>query len=215
MNLGEMQAAISDEINQGSRLDTYIPTYLRMAARMIERNYSFLYMDRFTELQVDVDASNPRFIAWPLEEGQSLLKSIGFLRYAANGKWNFLKPTDANLIKAEESQDSPSYYWLTGSPDGQGYIVLDQPGTTDLTLEFMYKSYTKWPTASTATSWLLNNAEDVLLAQSLILMSGLADEPGWVSKYRPMWEMGIKTIMDADEELKNSGDPQGYRTIMP
>ena len=213
---------LSEEINQGTRLDTYLPRYVRRAVRQLERNYSLLYMERFSGVDLDVDAANARFLPWPSE----LTKKINFVRYAASTDgtvttaqnsnargWVYLQRCDPINVTSIETA-SPQAYWLTGGEDGLGYLVLDQVGTTDITFEIHWVQYTDWDSLlTTATHWLLNNAEDVLIAQTLQLLAGLADEPDWIPKYTKMRDEGIRTLLMADEEFRSSGEATGFAMV--
>ena len=65
MTLSELHAEVSRAIARGTAYDTRIPAYTRMAARYIERNYTFQYMNIFATFNVDADATEPRLITLP------------------------------------------------------------------------------------------------------------------------------------------------------
>jgi len=213
--LSEFTAMVSGEANQGTRLDSYIPNAIRRAAKLIERNYSFLYMERFLELDLDVSVANPRFVPFP----GTATKKINFVRYeqsfpsTTTRKYKFLSPVDPINIGTIEEGESPSAYWITGDESGTRFLVLDQVGTENLTLEVHSVEYSTWPTADTATHWLLDNAEDAMLGKSMQLLAPYANEPDWMQFYNPMWEEGIRTLTMADEEARYAGTADGFKMV--
>lgn len=212
--LAEFKAIVSAEANQGTRLDSYIPTVIKRAAKFIERNYNFLYMERFEELTLDLSAASPRFVPWPGDQ----TKKINFVRYGetVSGsdqiRYVFLHHVDPIDILSVKS-GSPQGYWQTGDETGARFLVLDQIGTEDLTLEVHSVAYSTWPTADTAEHWLINHAEDVLLAQTMRMLSTYANEPDWFSAYKTMWTEGIRTLTIADEDARNSGTADGFKMV--
>lgn len=213
--LSEFTAMVSGEANQGTRLDSYIPNTIRRAARLIERNTDFLYMERFLELDLDVSVANPRFLPFP----GVLTKKINFVRYeqsfpsTTTRKYKYLASVDPINITTIEEGESPSAYWISGDETGTRYLILDQVGTENMTLEVHSVEFSTWPTQSTATHWLFDNAEDALLAKSMQLLAPYANEPDWVSFYNPMWEEGIRTLTMSDEGARHAGTADGFKMV--
>lgn len=213
--LSEFHTMVGDEINKGTRYDSVISRFVRRAGRFIERNYNFLYMERFAELDLDLSAANPRFIAFP----SLLTKKINFVRYPTviggsdNQGYIYLQKVDPIDVTAIEPESNPRGYWQTGDETGSNFLVLDQIGTDELTFEVHYIDFSIWPTASTATHWLIDNAEDVLLAQTMRMMAPYANEPDWILAYKSMWEEGIRTLTMVDEEARNAGIADGYKMV--
>ena len=219
MTLAEFHTQISEEINQGTRLDYLIPNYVRRAARLIEQDYTALYMERFAQMALDVSVDNPRFLSWPEENGLPNIKALDFIRYttATNSTdsldYVYLVMVEPTQIKSIET-NVPQGYWLTGSPDGSGYIVLDQVPDENMTLEAKWKAYTQWPTSDySSTPYLVRNSEMLLLAQTMLLMAPIAEEPDWLTRYAEIWKMSKNSHINADVELRNSGVAAGYVTI--
>jgi hypothetical protein len=219
MTLADFHTNISSIINQGTRLDAFIPMVVRQAARTIEQDYSYLYMDRFVEIVLDVSLSNPRFLTWPVQDGANNMKRIQFIRYLGSGgsddEYTYLTKIDPEQV-TEVTSDEPLGYWLTGTPDGSGYIVLDQVGDTDITFELMYTSFTNWPTTtagySSTTPWLVQNAELLLTAQTMLLFAPIAEEPDWLKTWQIPFQIAKTGLLNHDHELRYSGSPNGFVT---
>jgi hypothetical protein len=207
MDLASFHQLISDEANQGDRLDSAIPTYVRRGARYIERNYNFLYMERFTQISVDVSVSQPRFVSWP----SALIKKFDFIRFysAEDEEYRFLLPVDPKDVRTIET-DFPSGYWLSGSDDGVGYLVLDQVPDENFDLETKTVRFTDWPTSTTATPYLINHGEAALVAATMMQMSAYAGEPDWMAQYQPILLAESKAMIDADVDARNAGDSAGF-----
>ena len=211
--LSEFTSLVKAEANQGTRLDTVIPGAIRRAARFIETNYSFLYMERFQQATLDVSAENPRFLPFP---GEST-KKINFVRYAQTfgsvSEYVYLKPIDPIDNTLIVNTSNPTAYWLTGDETGARFMVLNRTGTENLDLEIHSVEYSTWPESDTATHWLLNNAEDALLAKTMQRLARYAEEPDWLQVYKEPWEEAIRVTLMADEEARYSGPADGYKMV--
>lgn len=196
MILSAFHTAISRECNKGARLDDVIPDYTRRAARFIERQHSLKYMERFVTFTVLAAAAEPRAVAFP----NTRVKAINFLRYLnSDSEFNYLGQVDPQTVVANESA-VPTGYWM----DGLDYLWFDNTPQENIAMEFSFIEYTAWPTDTTKEPWLLANAEEVMIAQTMMLMSGVAREPGWMELYKEMKAEGLQTLFVADEEMKAS-----------
>lgn len=213
--LAEFHSMVGDEVNKGTRYDSVIPRFTRRAARFIERNYNFLYMERFAELDLDLSSPNPRFVAFPSEE----TKKVNFVRYprviggSNQQEYVYLSKVDPIDVVSIEPETRPRGYWQTGDATGANFLVLDQVGTDELTFEVHYIEFSTWSTDTGSTHWLLNNAEDVMIAQTMRMMAPYANEPDWIMAYKAMWEEGIRTLTMVDEEARNAGTADGYKMV--
>lgn len=210
MNLGEFHDEVSATIARGTAMDAHIPGYTRRAARWLERNYTFAYMKQFLELVIDLDvASTPRYI----ELGPGAPKSIPMFRWVNDdGGFTYLKKIDPWEVTAYSTEEGliPSGYWL----DGIKRIVLAHTPTTNLNGEISLVRYTPWPSQETFTHWLLDNAEDVLLAQTLFMMAPRLRAPNMRQEYQAMRDEGLNTLLRAEDEFQYQGDSgsMGYLT---
>lgn len=212
----EILAIIDGEVNQGTRLTSALPTYLRRAFIFMERNYNFLHMERFAEIQLDLSAENPRFLAFPSNRA----KSVKFIRYrqanpTGSDQYNliYLNSVDPITINTIEPASKPSAYWLTGSEEGQVYAVLDQVGTENIDFETHYLEFSTFPATATAEHWLFTYAEDALVAKTMQMLAPYANEPDWIEAYQQQWDEGIRTLTLADEEARHSGPADGFKMV--
>lgn len=162
-DLAEMTSIISAELRRGTSLDSLIPTRIRMAGRRIERAFDLEYMRKYKDDQV-VTQSDPGF-SWPTG-----FKHETFVRYTLEtGEYQYLvrvHPEDVTQVLDSPTEEI-SAYW---SDDIAG-VLFDNLAPRDLTVEFGYFAYTDpWPTEG--AHWLFSNAEDLILAETMLLFSG-------------------------------------------
>lgn len=198
MNLGEFHTEVESCLARGSSLTAVVPGYVRRAARWLERNYTFQYMKQFLDLYIDLDvASTPRYI----ELGIGAPKKISFLRWRlSTGEYQNLERVEPEDLTALTT-GTPDGFWL----DGIRRLVLNKTPDENLTGELRIDRYTPWPTQLTFQHWLLDQAEDVLLAQTLVLMAPRLRDPRMVQTYEKMRDEGLKTLLLAEDELQYGG----------
>jgi hypothetical protein len=197
MTLTEFTAMIKDEANKGDRLDLAIPTRVEMAVRRGERRYTLKYMEKYTDALVLLADSNT--LAFPVDATVASVKSVNFMRYldtqcSDNVYLPMVDPTAVYM----DAGGNPEAYWLSGVET----IYFDNTPTEDLDLEFSYNGYSVWPPAGDE-HWLLTNASDWLLGETMKLLSTKAKEPSWLDKYNPMLKEAEADLFRADNELRN------------
>lgn len=191
MTLVEFTAMVKDEANKGDRLDAAIPTRISMAVQRLERRYTMKYMERFTTITIPSGDSSYTLLA--------AVKSIEFLRYYSDGLGDFVKlpqvdPTDV----LGDSQRNPEGFWI----DGVTTLRFDNTVQEDLDLQFCRTEYSSLPLDD--ASWILANATDCLLAETMIVLSTRAREPSWKDKYGDMLQTSMADLFRADNELRNT-----------
>jgi hypothetical protein len=196
MLLGEFHNEISSIIGRGSQYNTAIPAWTRRACRWLERNYTLQYMKQFVSVTIDLAvASTPRYI----ELGSAPLKSIKMFRWIVNEEYFNLKMIDPeDLDRLEVGQ--PRQYWL----DGVRRIVLDKTPDENLEGELQLIRYSSWPTELTAGHYLLDAAEDVLMAQTLIMAAPVLRDPKLISTWTQVRDEGLNTLTRSDDELQHA-----------
>lgn len=188
MNLGEFHTVVQTEANKGTTLSGVIPSRVRMAARWLERNYTLKYMEQYKKASLaDGCVRLPN----------TVIKTINFIRYYKDSKWHYIKQIDPRQERTRETA-FPTGFWI----DGVEAIRFDAWPDEQLEVFIGVAEYTIWPTELTATHWLLDNAEDALLAKTMMLLAPHARESRWLELYRDMMEGGIRTLLLADEELR-------------
>lgn len=175
-------------------MDALIPGYVRRAALWMERNYSFQYMHQFYLLNIDLEvATTPRYVEW----GPGVPKSILLFRWVnEDGEYTNLKRIDPRAQNALVS-GTPSAYWL----DGIRRIVLATTPDENLNGELQLVKYTPWPAEETFTHWLIDRAEDVLLAQTLMLMATRLRDDRLIATWKATRDEGLDTLIRAEEEI--------------
>lgn len=199
MILSELHTEISRAIARGTAYDGRIPAYARMAARYIERNYTFQYMNILATFEIDKDAVEPRLITLPTRMKKDTLVRL----VLDDGSYQNLQKIDPQQQHLLETVDPPTGYFLSGDDR----IWLAQIPQEDYDAEIFYTRYTTWPTALDGTNWLLTNAEDVLIAQSMVFLAPLLRDPDALGLWKGMLDMAMKSLLDADLELEFSNKP--------
>jgi hypothetical protein len=198
MDLQTLHSEISKAIARGTAYDARIPAYAKMAARYIERNYTFQYMNIFATFEVDADAVEPRLITLPAR-----MKKDIFVRLVLDeGEYQPLQKIDPQQQHTLVTE-VPTGYFLSGDDR----IWLAQTPEEDYDGEIFYTRFTTWPTAPDATNWLLNYADDVLIAQTMVFMAPLLRDPDAGALWGAMNQMAMKSLLDADFELEFSNKP--------
>lgn len=204
ITLGQFHSLVSAELRRGTVHDAVIPDYVRRAARWMERNHTFQYMRRFQSLTIDADATEPRAITLPCSS--TLFKGITFFRLVPDdGDYIYLTKIDPRSVSTPEPDDdgTPKAYWL----DGLDYIWLDRAPEEDYNAEMYSVQYTDWPTdTSVSTLWLLNSAEDVMIAQTILQMGPLLRDDQSMGRWKAIRDEALRTLLLAEEEVMFSNE---------
>ena len=197
MDLDAFKALVLQDINKPSTSATRIASAVAQAGQFIERNYSLQYMNRFVSFSFDTASSEPRSITLP-----SRPKSIEFVRIVKDdGTFHYVKRVDPRDVSGVKT-DIPDGYWM----DGFDYLWFDNTPGEDYPAEMGYAQKTDWSgMVGSATHWLFDNAEDVLLSRSILMLSPFLRQPKLMQLYKPMWDEGIRTLLLEDEETKYVG----------
>ena len=206
MTLATFYARIADIINYDVEADNEIPNAVRDAARYIEQNYTFKYMERFVCFTLD---AGDRLIDMP-DKASFQSKSFIFIRIQQDdGSFDYLEkidPRDVDLIQTAQ----PKHYWL----DGMDHIVFDNIADQDYQVEMSYNRYTLWPTVTTENPALLQQFEAYLLATSIINLAPFVDDSDLLQAYGLLQQQHQRTALLADEEMRrvNEEPEMGFGT---
>lgn len=198
MILSEFHTLVSEAIGRSTAYDNQIPGYVRRAARMLERNYNLQYMNVYSTFEIDAEAEEPRLIQMPASMKRDRLIRI----VQSDGTYNDLRKIDPHDIKVLRTE-LPSAYWLSGDDK----IWLAQAPAEDYSAEIYWTRYTTWPTDPGGEAWLLDNADDVLLAETMVLMAPHLKDPDLISLWQGNLQLCVKTLVDADFILEDSNKP--------
>lgn len=195
--LGSVHASVSRWLRRGNVFDADIPDLVRMAARSIERNYTLKYMERYVSFVISSLGTEPRAINLPSKR----IKKIQSIRLPLeNGKFFSLRLIDPRELHSNRT-GMPEGYWL----DGMDYIWFDNLPDKDYPAEMVYDEYTAWPTALDATNWLIENADDLLVAHTLTHFKVLARlPPDARQEINEMVVRAMNELVRADEELRGA-----------
>ncbi len=167
-----------------------------MAARWLERNYSFKFMDRLCLTTLIKEDSEVSYNA------DELVKSISFFKIALandDGDFRYLKKGDPHDFNLPDATGSPKWYWLE---EGTGRIIVDPTPDKDYEATLMLRVFTDWPTDLTKENFWLTHADDVLLARTLEQLGPIVRSALLIQTYKPLREEGIRTLLLTDEENK-------------
>lgn len=196
MNLGEFHEMISQNIRRGDAVDAFIPGFVRKGARWIERNHTLQYMRKFATVLIDPEDEDARYIS--LLDTQ--IKSVEMLRWIGDdGSYAYATLRDPRDY-SELVEGTPEGYWL----DGVSRIVLNTTPDEEITGELMVTRYTSWPTATSATHWLIDNAEDILEAQAMINFGKHARDAELMAFWKSIRDEAIMGLYAAEREFQDS-----------
>ena len=194
--LGVFHTMVSEACNKGTSLDSMIDDYTRMAARWIERNFNHKYMERCVSFTIDYTVAQPRGI--PLAGlGFKAMKSLQIADPTSTATGLLLRtiPKVHRLDITEIDEGFAEGYWM----DGYDYLWLDKTPLENYTAYMTYWQYTTWPTLTTSEPWLLANAEDLMLAQTMLMLAPAARESEWATAWRPIRDEALRTLSLAED----------------
>jgi len=195
--LSDFYALISAEVNKGTRFDATIPQKVKQAVQFFERNYSFAYMEASLEYTISATANPARRADLP-----SRFKLPIWHRYKKDdGSLIYLSQVSGEDVSKHEDK-APTGYWI----EGRSYIWFDNQTDEDLSAEFYhyaFSDYTSWSPA-TENLWLIDNAEALVIAQTMVYLAPTARESGWIEAYGGMVQTELNTTIRLDEDLRSA-----------
>lgn len=192
--LSDIHDAVRAALGKGTSLDTQIVAEVRRAARFIERQRTYQYMRRFGTTSFDMTADFPYIVDTPNE-----FKAIKLVRLVVDGQY-YRIPRAPNFAELSFEDGVPTGYEL----DGTSRLVFNANPEEDWELQIFYDAYTSWPTADSATNWLIRNGEDALLYQTLRQMSAHLRDPRQVASLAALRDEAFRGLLMADEEMTDS-----------
>lgn len=193
----EFKATISEEISRGTSLDSKIAKRVNMAIRWAERRYNMQYMHRFVTFTL---GAGDRSISTPTS---GVPKRIEFMRIVnSDNEFTYVPKVDpANVISIGTEihgfwQDAYEFFWFDGAP------------TEDTNFEMLYFEYAAILVADGDTHWLIDNAEDFMIAQVMKYMSTVGNTAQWQIDYKEMLDTGLQTLDQAEYDIwQGAQDP--------
>lgn len=207
IDLGEFHTQVAGALKRGSTVDALIPSYVERTARRIEKNYTYLYMEKFAEFIVDASASFPRTIQLPA--GQDLTKTIEMLRWidSTDFSYNTIFEVDPRRITQRKTAAATGYW-----RQGNDFLILDNKPDVNYDYEIIWSEYTDWPTDLNAAPWLVKNEVSLLMAETLLEFAGFLRDKDMRAEYQAQRDIAYKESIKADEDIRasNSDATTGY-----
>jgi hypothetical protein len=190
MTLGEFKALLRTTLKRGTQFDTILQQQISMALTKMERNYTYLYMEQFRLLQVEI---GQRIIDLP---PNLLVKNIKMIRWInSDGSYTKLEKTEPGQMAGLVS-GVPYRYFLSG----QSQIVFDATPTTQLVGEAILVQYSQLSSDETTEPRVLQIAPDVLLMETLRLFATVLRDPRMLDMQNILVEEGRNTLTRAEDE---------------
>lgn len=210
MQLSEFHTEVRRVARRGNALDDEIPGAVRRAARWIERNYTLKYMERYVEFTVDLGADHPEALEFPYGTPihPERVKSFNFFRWRREHSYLYLTQMDARDWTPKE-EGVPTHYWLAG----RDTIWLNRIPTEALIGEISFNEFSEWPTSGTATHWLLGNAEDALLAASMLELVPVMRDQRLEQHYAGKLPVLLRALIAADQDLRQTNRSEQMQYI--
>lgn len=161
MDLAAFHTDVANEIARGTTQSAKIPRWTRLAAKWLEQNYSFKYMEKHGVSLLDPEAVAPNVLTLP----NTRIKSVTMVKpyqLQADGRKVFSKPLPKADVRDVTSIDLgyPSGWWQVGNT-----LHFDANPETTFNLDLVWLEYTDWPTDVNALPTLLERYENLLFAQ--------------------------------------------------
>lgn len=199
ITLGEFHTMVEDALGRSS-LNSRVPRRVAMAAQWIERNYTFQYMRTWRQLSVSATATYPYIINLHNIELKKI-DTVRVKRLDDDGNIIFdrqlrkLKPAD----RETRAPGDPESFWA----NGRSSLILNSIPDEDLTLECHFVELTKWGSADDWTHWLLDNATQLLLCRTLMLMaSGPGRDAAQYQMYKTDFDLENNAHKVSEEEFQ-------------
>lgn len=207
VQLNTFHDLVSGVVNRGTRYNSNIIVATRQAVRWIERKQTLKFMDKFSTFSLSVDQADLTFAS-------SRIKRVYFIRFPIGGDFHYLNGQRSPKGFTSGQAGRPSEYWWER---GTQRLVFSIPVDTAYDAEVMWAEYTTWPTdtspdfTSVFEHWLLDNAEDLLMAQTMLFMVPTLKDPLVRQFWQPIRDEGLKTIEIAEDEFRHSDSAAAMR----
>lgn len=201
VSLGEFHTLVSDALGRGPSLNSVIPRRVQFAANWLERNYTFQYMRQFRLLGVSATAEFPHIVSLHDLEIKRI-KAIRRRETDTDGSYLFsppLKQVDP-IERSTRPFGQPESYWLNGVSS----IVFNSTPDEDMTFEGHFVLFTKWGSDDDWTHWLLDNATQLLLCRTLMVMMPRTRDPALYQAHKTEFDLELQSMNVAEEDLQSS-----------
>ena len=183
-------------LNRGTKYDADIVDFTRLAVDFIEKNYSLAYMRNIEEITLGVADAEVVL--------GSRIKSVEYIRIVTEGeedRYSFVNKGDPEDFKKRRSEKPWGYSFKQNSPV-MNFELASEPDQ-DYVAEVCYYGYSDWPTDLSKRPWLIEHAANLLLWQTLILLSPIVRLPAErMGEFKAFRDEAVRVELLADEELE-------------
>lgn len=199
--LSEFHADVADCVGRGSSLVSVIPRRVKMAAEWIERNYTFQYMRQMATLEVLSAATYPHIVSLANLYVKELT-AIRRRRVATDGSYAFDQPLQkvSPIDRSDRPAGNPESYWL----NGRSSIVFNSVPDEDMTFELHGVFMTIWGTGDSWQHWLLDNAHELLLARTLMMLMPRTRDPEGYKMHETEFNLEIQSFTVSEEAIQTN-----------
>ena len=207
--LAEFHERVSEVINRGDKFDSQIPNFVKLAARRIERRRTFQYMEKFDNSKLDLVEDTRSYAISTLTANQ--IKRINFWRIvntttgSDDVTFSYIEKVKAADI-LERPKEKPSTFWLDA---WDNFILGEIPDKAYDNTEIHWEEFTDWPAKIEQQPWLITNAEDLMMAQTMLLMAPrLRMNEKMVSLWVGLGKDALETIITSEQEANIGAEVQ-------
>lgn len=191
MTLEDFHTTVDTLSSEAGAVDVQIPIVVRMAARKLERAFNFRYMR--AESQVTYAAA-----ATPTQIDLGLrIKSLISCETRAVGGWEGVSKVavvDSPHVDLTSQALEDKFVLYQKS---ERYVIPLQATESAMDLHFLFYRFSDWPTAApynTFNSYLIDYAEDLLLAESMLMLAPVLKEPALQQFYVGLRQESVRTL---------------------
>ena len=204
ISFNTMVTTISGELNMGTRYDAQIPAKLRQAVRKFERKLDFPYMREFVGIEVSAGDTTVDLIDFaPIDI--VLLKKILFWRLEDSyGQFSYIKSVEPQDFRSVDDLGIPPSSYFINYPEELVYVDREFNETYEAEKSrALVVSFTDPDTlvAGLASHWLFDNAEQAIIAQTILNLGPTMREPEMMVTYGKLLETEWDDLCQYVEEF--------------
>ena len=199
--LSAFYTTVSQAALRGAALDAQIPGAVSRAVEFIERNYNLPYMRRTLTQSV---------VGEVLISGTdgNTLKSVQIVRWQdSDSRWRRIVQIDPDQLLSSDALQPAGYEHFIESDNGGNQthrLRFDAAFQAATNVEVMFWAFSRLDLAnpSAANIWLVNNAQDALLARTMYNLAPIMREPQLMQMYSMQFAEAVKTLTGSLHELE-------------
>lgn len=203
MKLEDLHRMISFELKRGTALDAMIPLYVKQAVNFLERGHPLKYMEEWVQINL---AAGDQVVdmVWAF-------RNFRFLRRDSEGKWLYLAKKDSmDEVHSGGIDDGTGHDQMLNaySQIGMRYVRFNVKwqGQANLYLEGIIYKMSDWQTSRPDyRHFLLEQASDLLIYQTMMRIGASIRDPRLVEGYKPLRDEALQTLMNMDQDAEYAG----------